>query len=65
MEIMSYYVYIATNKWNTVFYTGVTNDINRRMFEHREKLIRGFTKKYNICKLIYVETLSTPHGSNY
>lgn len=50
-----YYVYIATNKANTVLYTGVTNNLERRMFEHREKLIPGFTAKYNMSKLVYYE----------
>jgi len=50
-----YYVYILTNKRHTVLYTGVTNDLKRRVYEHREKLIPGFTKKYNVCKLVYYE----------
>lgn len=50
-----YYVYIMTNKNNAVLYTGVTNDLKRRIYEHREKLIEGFTKKYNINKLVYYE----------
>ena len=50
-----YYVYIITNKNNTVLYTGVTNDMKRRMFEHKNKLIKGFSKKYNIDKLVYYE----------
>lgn len=50
-----YSVYIMTNKRNTVLYTGVTNDLKRRVYEHREKLIPGFTKKYNICKFVYYE----------
>jgi putative endonuclease len=50
-----YYVYIMTNKGNTVLYTGVTNNLKRRVYEHREKLIEGFTKKYNIRKLVYYE----------
>ena len=50
-----YYVYILTNKWNTTYYIGVTNDIYRRLSEHRNKLISGFTKKYNIYKLLYYE----------
>lgn len=50
-----YYVYIMTNKNNTVLYTGVTNDLRRRVYEHKEKLIKGFTKKYNITKLVYFE----------
>ena len=50
-----YYVYILTNKRNTVLYTGVTNDLQRRVYEHREKLISGFTKKYKVYKLVYYE----------
>ena len=50
-----YYVYILTNKRNTVLYTGVTNGLQRRVYEHREKLIAGFTNKYNVCKLVYFE----------
>ena len=50
-----YYVYILTNKRNTVLYTGVTNDLQRRVYEHREKLVEGFTAKYNVNKLVYYE----------
>jgi len=50
-----YYIYIMTNKRNTVLYTGVTNDLKRRVYEHKEKLVEGFTKKYNITKLVYYE----------
>ncbi|NWG28229.1 MAG: GIY-YIG nuclease family protein [Ignavibacteriaceae bacterium] len=45
-----------TNKNNTVIYTGVTNDLKRRVYEHKEKLIDGFTKKYNVNKLVYFES---------
>ena len=50
-----YYIYLMTNKYNTVLYTGVTNDLIRRIYEHKEKLIGGFTKKYNVSKLVYYE----------
>lgn len=50
-----YYIYILTNKNNRVLYIGVTNDLLRRMYEHRSKLIEGFTKKYNLNKLVYFE----------
>jgi putative endonuclease len=52
-----YYVYIMTNKNTTVLYTGITNNLKRKVFEHKEKLIDGFSKKYNITKLVYYETL--------
>ena len=54
-----YYVYILTNKSNTL-YTGITNDLYRRLYEHKNKLIPGFTKKYNIDKLIYYEVFDDP-----
>lgn len=44
-----------TNKRNTVLYTGVTNNLKRRVYEHKEKFAEGFTKKYNIDKLVYYE----------
>jgi len=50
-----YYIYIMTNKWNRVLYTGVTNDLKRRVYEHREHFVEGFTKRYNIDKLVYYE----------
>ena len=53
----SYFVYMMTNKNNTVIYTGVTSDIVKRVFEHKERQIEGsFTKKYNVNKLVYYET---------
>lgn len=53
-----YFVYIVTNTYNTVFYTGVTNNLSRRVYEHKNKLVEGFTKKYNIWKLVYFEEYS-------
>jgi putative endonuclease len=52
-----YYVYIMTNHSRTL-YTGVTNDLRRRMYEHKQKLVPGFTSKYNINRLVYFETTS-------
>ena len=51
-----YYVYMLTNKNNNVLYTGITNNLHRRLYEHKNKFIDGFTKKYNVCKLVYYET---------
>ena len=51
-----YYVYILTNYNETTFYIGVTNDINGRMHEHKNKLLDGFSNNYNLNKLVYVET---------
>jgi putative endonuclease len=50
-----YYVYILTNKHNRTLYTGVTNDLKRRIYEHKHKLVKGFTAKYNVDKLVYFE----------
>lgn len=55
-----YYIYIMTNKNNTVLYTGVTSDLKRRVFEHKEKLIDGFTRRYRVHKLVYYEVSEEP-----
>ena len=49
------YVYIMTNKSNRVLYTGVTTDLKRRVGQHKEGTIAGFTRRYNVNKLVYVE----------
>ncbi len=56
---LSYYVYILANKANTTLYIGVTNDIYRRVNEHNDKVVRGFTERYNVNKLVYVEEFSS------
>ena len=53
-----YYTYILTNKYNEVLYIGVTNDLARRVAEHRSGMIPGFTQKYNCHKLVYYEEYS-------
>jgi putative endonuclease len=58
-----YYVYIMANPGNRVLYTGVTNDLERRVFEHRNHRIAGFTARYNVIKLVYYETGSDPIGA--
>ena len=50
-----YCVYIVTNKYHTVLYTGVTGNLQKRIYEHKEKLVEGFTKRYHITKLVYYE----------
>ena len=49
----SYFVYIITNKNNNVLYTGITNNLIRRIYEHKEKIFKGFSAKYNLNKLVY------------
>lgn len=53
-----YYVYILTTKTNTAMYIGVTSDLPRRMHEHKNKMVEGFTKRYNVDKLVYIEEYS-------
>lgn len=50
-----YYVYILTNWNNKVLYTGITNDLERRIYEHKNKLVKGFTAKYSVNKLVYFD----------
>ena len=50
-----YYVYMVTNRWKNVLYTGVTNSLERRIWQHKHGEIRGFTKKYNCAFLVYFE----------
>jgi putative endonuclease len=57
VEVREYYTYIMTNNSRTL-YTGVTNDLKRRVYEHKHKLIPGFTARYNITKLVWFETFN-------
>ena len=50
-----YYIYFLTNSNNKVMYVGVTNDLSRRVYDHQNKLVKGFTEKYNVNKLVYYE----------
>ena len=52
----SYFVYILTNYNETTFYIGVTGNLQKRIWEHKNKIVEGFTKKYNINKLVYYES---------
>lgn len=56
---MHYYVYILAKARNSTFYVGVTNDLVRRIFEHKNDLADGFTKKYGIHRLVYYEMHSS------
>ena len=56
----SYYVYILSNKWNTVLYVGVTGDLIKRVWQHKQKLVEGFSKKYNLDKLVFYEIYEDP-----
>jgi putative endonuclease len=52
------YVYLVANKYNNVLYVGVTNDLIRRIYEHKHGLTKGFTQKYNVNRLVYYEVTS-------
>lgn len=51
----NYFVYILTNKNNTVLYVGITNDLIKRIHEHKNRFVKGFSYKYNLNKLVYFE----------
>jgi len=55
-----YYFYIMSNKWNSVLYSGVTNNLKRRMAEHKQKRTGSFTACYSITKLVYFEIFNNP-----
>ena len=51
----NYYVYLLTRERNSIFYTGVTNNLIRRVYEHKMEIIKGFTQKHNVKQLVYFE----------
>ena len=55
MNAKEYFIYIATNKTNTVLYIGVTNNLIGRIYQHKNKMVSSFTSKYNVNKLVYYE----------
>ena len=58
-----YYIYILANKYGGVIYIGVTKDLQRRVYEHKKGLIKGFTQKYNLKTLIYFESFKDVNGA--
>ncbi|MBT3231101.1 GIY-YIG nuclease family protein [Candidatus Uhrbacteria bacterium] len=52
-----HFIYITTNKNNSVIYTGTTSELKQRIYQHKEKMVDGFTKKYNVDKLVYYEAI--------
>ncbi len=53
------FIYLLINKTSTVIYTGVTSNLAKRIYEHRNHLVEGFTKKYHVTKLVYYETFDS------
>lgn len=58
-----YFVYIMTNKKHNVLYTGVTGDLEQRIYQHKLKAIPGFTRKYHVTKCVYFEEFSSPNDA--
>jgi len=58
-----YCVYLLSNSRNTVIYTGVSSDLKARVYQHREKLLPGFTKRYNVSKLVHYEVMEDPSSA--
>src|SRR5262245_1036072 len=59
MRINSYFVYILTNRNHTVLYTGMSNDLNSRVWQHQQKIVKGITQKYNVTEFVYFETFDS------
>jgi len=62
---MAYYVYMLASRKDRAIYIGVTNDIVRRVYEHRIKAVPGFTSKYNITQLVWFEVYDDPTAANF
>ncbi len=58
-----FYVYILTNDRNSALYTGVTNDLKKRIYQHKEKMVAGFTKRYETTKLVYYEVFEDGYNA--
>ena len=58
-----YYVYLISNKNNTTIYTGITSDLKRRIWEHKNSITKGFSSKYNLHKLLYYEVYQDPENA--
>jgi len=58
-----YYVYIMTNQRNTTLYTGMTNNLVGRVYQHKTKVNKSFTSRYNIDKLVYYEEFNNPYDA--
>ena len=63
MENKIYYIYILSNQRNNVLYTGITNNLSTRTYQHKNKLVKGFTSKYNVNKLVYYETCYSSYSA--
>ena len=63
MNDRTYYVYILTNQYNTVLYIGMTNNLARRVAEHKSEAIEGFTRKYHVHKLVWFESCHDVHSA--
>lgn len=58
-----YYVYVMANPKRNVIYTGITCNLTKRVWEHKEKAVEGFTKRYNVCDLVYYEMFDNPQSA--
>lgn len=62
-EARSYYMYIMTNERKNVLYAGMTGDLKWRVYEHKSKIIKGFTSRYNITRIVYYEEFDNPYDA--